>query len=96
MSEATAAQQYYDPPDHMLNYPTCDICEERQYCCGDPWCQNEEWDGERGWHRICYERAIEELEDEVNTIPDGTANIQRISDLVILLGVSFKVVERDK
>jgi hypothetical protein len=94
VSEATAAQQYYDPPDHMMNYPTCDICEDRQQCCGDPWCPGEEWDGERGWHQLCYERALEELVDEVNTIPDGCADISRIGELMTLLGVELEVKKK--
>lgn len=91
MSEATAARDYFDPRDPD---PTCDICEEKQFCCGDPWCSGEDWDAERGWHQLCYERAIEELEDEVNTLPDGVGDVERIKYLMTLLGVELEVKKK--
>lgn len=92
MSERSAAQHYYDPPDNMLNYPTCDICDERQFCCDDPWCAGNDWDGERGVHRICYERTMEDLEQEVLAIPDGSADVKQIAEYLSILGVSLRRV----
>ena len=54
MSEATAAQQYFDPPDPV---PTCDICEEPQSM---EWGEENDWNGETGNHETCEEREAED------------------------------------